>query len=150
MANSVILKDYLKIFEEYEAAAAIKPGMLIEYTSAGKVQAHSTAGGNVLTMVALEDELQGNDLDDAYAADDPVQCWLPTRGAQALLIVADGQNIAVGDLLESDGNGYVQKHEADSGGTTTPNQIVGQALEAVDMSGSSAADPTGRIKVRIA
>ena len=147
--KSIILKDFLKVFEEYEAAGTITPGMLIEYTSAGKVQAHSSAGANVIPMLALEDELQGNDIDDDYSSGDQVQCWIPQRGAQALLMVADGQDISVGDLLESDGNGKVQAHAADSAGTLYPKQIVGEALEAVDMSGSSAADPSGRIKVRI-
>jgi hypothetical protein len=147
--NTVVLKDFLKIFEEYVAAGVITPGMLIEYTSAGTVQAHSTAGGNVLTMLALEDELQGNDLDDDYAVGDPVQCWIPMRGAVAYMMIADGEDVSIGDLLESDGAGKLQVHVADNGGKTTPNQIVAQALEAVGMSGSSAADPTGRIEVRI-
>jgi hypothetical protein len=147
--KSIILKDFLKVFEEYEAAGTITPGMLLEYTSAGKVQAHSSVGANVIPMLALEDELQGNGIDDDYSSGGQVQCWIPQRGAQALLIVANGQDITVGDLLESDGNGKVQVHAADSAGTLYPKQIVGEALEAVDMSGSSAADPSGRIKVRI-
>jgi hypothetical protein len=156
MSNSIILKDFLKVFEEYVAAGTITPGMVVEYTSAGKVQAHSSAGQNVIPMIATEDELQGNDIDDDYSADDQVFCWIPQRGAQALLIVNNGEDISKGDLLESAGNGKVQKYtadvETDSASdvlTVYPKQIIGEALEAVDMSGSSAADPSGRIKVRI-
>jgi len=152
--KSVIVKDFGKVFEEYPAVGAITPGMLIEYTSAGKVQPHSTSGGNALKMVALEDELQGKTISEAYAAEDQVQCWIPQRGGIALMRIANGQTIAVGDLLQSGGSGYLNKYVADaaeSNGDVTvyPEQIVGQALEAVDMSDSSAADPDGLIEVRI-
>lgn len=163
--NSVIIKNYLNIFEEYEAAAAITPGMLIEYTSAGKVQAHSTAEGNALPMFARENELEGEGLADAYASGDQVQCWIPQRGDHAYAILADGQNVAIGDLLESNGAGYLQKHVSDTESfesneageiTVYPNAIVAQALEAVDISDSSGAESENadlnwnqRIKVRI-
>lgn len=163
--NSVIIKNYLNIFEEYEAAAAITPGMLVEFTSAGKVQAHSTAEGNAIPMFAKENELEGQGLSDAYAADDQVQVWIPQRGDQAYAILADEQNVAVGDFLESNGAGYLQKHVSDTESfesneageiTVYPNAIVAQALEAIDLEGSSGEESENadldfnqRIKVRI-
>ena len=57
--NSIILKRYLHIQEEYAAAAAIIPGMLVELTSAGTVQKHSGAGKSAIPMFAIEDALQG-------------------------------------------------------------------------------------------
>ena len=155
MANTIKLKKYSDVIVEAVANATITPGMLIELMSTGKVRAHASAGGNVAPiMVALEDELQGKGIDDDYAANAPVQCWIPYRGDEVNAIVKDGQNIAIGDLLESAGNGEVQKHVADVDSSNDitfiyPNQIVGVALEAVNMSGSSLADPDGRIRMRI-
>jgi len=155
--NTVKLKSYSSVILEKAAVAALFPGSLVELTSADKVQKHSTAQGNVCPpMVALEDELQGNEISDAYAADDKVNVWIPQRGDEAYMILDDGENVAIGDFLESAGNGYLQKHVADvaeldveldsSGGvvqpasfsqTIYPNAIVAVALEAVDLSASS-------------
>ena len=149
--NTIAVKNYLKIREEYVATAAITPGMLVEVTAAGTVQAHSTESGNVLPMVAGEDALQGKLITEAYVAEQPVQVWVPTRGDIANMILANGEDVAVGDFLESDGNGALKKHTAATSGDITEavQPIVGVALEAVDMSGSDGEDPSGRILVRI-
>ena len=111
---TIKLKNYQDIMNEYAAAAAIIPGELIELNSSGTVQVHSTAGGNMLQMFAVEDELQGNGIDDAYAAADKVQCWVASRGDEVYAILADGQDIAIGDFLESNGAGELTKHTPDS------------------------------------
>ena len=104
--NTVILKNYLNVFEEYVAAAAtIYPGCLLELTSANKVKVHATAGGNALPMFAIEDAFQGKGIDDNYATGDVVRCWIPTRGDVVYGILADGQTIAKGDFVESNGAG---------------------------------------------
>ena len=78
--NTIKIKKYSDVIEEYAAAAAIIPGMLIELTTDNTVKAHATSGGNVLPMFALEDELQGRGIDTSYAAAEKVQCWIPNRG----------------------------------------------------------------------
>lgn len=144
--NTIKLKAYLEINNEYEAAEAITPGMLIELNSDGKVQKHSSGEGTILTMLAIEDELQGKGIEDDYEGDDPVQCWVPTPGDEAYAILADGNDVSIGDFLASDGDGTLQKS------TTNP---VAVALEAKDTSGSSGEESSGelgyakRIKVRI-
>jgi hypothetical protein len=111
-------------------------------------------------MIALEDELQGNGIDDDYSADDPVQCWIAQRGEVAYLILEDGQNVSIGDPLESAGNGNVQKHVPDVGSSAaTPltiygDPIIGIALEAKNLADSSGGESSGimgdqRIKVLI-
>lgn len=164
--NTIKLKKYMDVIIEKEAAAAITPGMLLELTSADKVQAHSSAGQNVVPpMFALEDELQGNGIDDAYASGDPVQVWVAQRGEEVYAILADGENVSIGDPLESNGAGYLQKHVADAESwdsaapagaiTVYPSQIVGVALEALDLSGSSGEESGGalgynkRIKIMV-
>jgi hypothetical protein len=162
--NQIILKNYLSIFEEIQAGGAITPGHLIEVNSSGYVVVHATAGGNAAPiMVALEDELQGKEIGDAYASGNKVRVWIPQRGDQAYMLLKDGENVSIGDKLESAGNGTLQKHVADVESfeskepgsiTVYPNQIVGAALEALDLSGSSGDESSGlqgahRIQVRI-
>jgi len=147
--NTIKVKNYASVREEMVAVGAITPGHLVEIDSAGEVQVHSTAGGNVLPMFALEDELQGKKITDAYVADDKVQVWIPGRGDVVYALLKDGETAVIGSWLESAGDGTLQVHAADSTGDYLPLQIVGQAIEAVDMSVSSGADPTGRIQVRI-
>jgi len=154
MNNTIKIKKYSDVIEEYKAAGTITPGMLLQLTSADKVQAHANAGQNQLPMFALEDELQGRGIDTDYTADNQVQVWVPYRGDMVYALLNDGETVVIGDYLESAGNGKLRKHvpivdSASDVETIYPNAIVGQAVEAVDMSDSSAADPTGRIRVRI-
>jgi hypothetical protein len=149
--HSVILKKYSDCIEEFVASAAITPGHLVEIMTTGEIRVHSSASGNVLPMFALENELEGEGIDTAYAHEDPVQVWIPTRGDIVNALLADGQTIVIGDFLESAGNGSLTKYVADSTGIYYHNQIVGQAIEAVDLSGSAGTHPVSglRIQVRI-
>jgi len=149
--HSVKIKNYSNIIEEYEAYETITPGMLLGLKSDDTVRKHVTESSNVLPMFALEDELQGNGIDDNYSAEDQVQVWIPGRGDIVNALLEDGENVAIGDFLESAGGGYLQKYVADSTGIYYPAQIVGQAIEAVNLSGSSGTHPVSglRIKVRI-
>jgi len=142
------------VMEEYTATAvAITPGHLLELTSAGLVQKHATAGGNVLPAIfAVEDELQGRGIDTAFAASAKLQCWIPTRGDQVYAWLADGENVAIGDPLESAGGGNLQKHvpDIDSAAdveTIFGNAVIAVALEAVNTVGGASA--AARIIVRI-
>jgi hypothetical protein len=147
--NSIIVKKYSDVIEEFVATETITPGMLLEFDSTGKVKKHDVAGGNVYPMFALEDELQGKGIDDDYASTDPVQVWIPGCGDIVRGWLADGQNVAIGDWLISNGAGKLTKWTlATSGGVVEyPELIVGRAAEAVNMTVSN--DPSGRIKVRV-
>lgn len=146
--NTIKLKKYLDIIEEYKAHEVITPGELLELNSDKEVLPHATAGGNVLAMFALEDELQGKDIDDDYVTGDQVQVWVTVRGEEVYAILKDGENVSIGDFLESAGDGLLQKHTKDivEGGsslesmpdtTIYTNQIVAIALQALDLSTSS-------------
>lgn len=166
--NTIKLKKFTDIVAEYDAAAAITPGHLIELTSLGTVQKHSTSGGNALPMFALEDELQGNGIDDNFAANDKVQCWIATRGEEVYAVLADGETASIGSLLESNGDGTLKVHTAETwtsadaqeANTVYSNPIVAISLEYKDLAASSGEDsalqssvsPLGydkRIRVRI-
>jgi hypothetical protein len=160
--HSIKLKNYSDVFEEFTANGAIIPGMLVEQTPAAEtVRVHSTASGPAIPMFALEDALQGKGIDDTYTTGTKVQVWIPGRGDQVNALLADEQNIAIGDRLVSDGAGRLMKHadaKGDSGTYIYYNEIVGWALEAKDLStlpeGSDSSAGGAyyhpRIKVRIA
>jgi len=104
--NTIKLKKYSDVIEEFVAGVAITPGMLVALDSAGKVVPHGVASGNAIPMFALEDELQGKTIDDAYEADAPVQVWVAGRGDIVNAIA--GAEIAAGDFLVSAGNGKLK------------------------------------------
>ena len=149
MANTVKLKKYLDVNMEFVAVNAILPGMLVEITSANKVQRHATSGGDAVPLFALEDELQGKGIDEAYAADDPVQVWVAQRGEVVQALLADGETAVIGSFLVSNGDGYLRVQSQDS---VYGMDVVGVALEAIDRASSSGADTnvTGQIKVMVA
>jgi hypothetical protein len=141
--NTIKLKKYLDIIEEYTATAvALTPGMLLEITSADLVQAHSTDGGTALPMFALEDELQGKEIDDNFAVSAKIQVWVAVRGEMVYALIADDETVAIGDWLVSAGTGKLRVAESDD------TAIVGVAVEAIDMTDSDEA-AIGRCAVRI-
>jgi len=144
--NSVIVKNYLNVFEELVAAGTIYPGHLLELDTDGAVIAHDSAQGNVVPpMFAVEDSFQGNGLTDAYASGDQVRVWIPQSGDIVNAILSDGETVVIGDFLESNGDGCLQKHVADIDSASDTETIygmaiVGVAVEAVDLSTSSLVD----------
>lgn len=146
MAETIKLKSYANVQEEMVAAAALFPGHLIEENTNGKVQKHDSAAGVALAMFAIEDALQGKEISEAYAIDDVVRAWIPQRGDIVNAVLADGENVSVGDFLESAGDGALQSVTVDSA-------IVAQATEALDLSASGessgALGADERIAVRI-
>lgn len=123
---------------------AVTPGALLEYGGSNDVQNHSTAGGNAAKMFALENDLVGDGIDDAYAAGETVQIGVFRAGAKVYAWLEAGENVAVGAKLESAGNGSLQAHTAVS--TNVPvDAIVAEAREAVNNGGGSSV----RIEVEV-
>ena len=154
MANSIKLKTYVDIVKEKVAAAAFYPGSLLYLNSSGTVAKHAAAGQPAAALFALEDSLQGKKISEAYAAADQVQVLFAVPGEEVYAILNDGQNVAIGDYLESAGNGYLQKYVADTEDAESSNEvqpaftvysrnIVAMALEAVNLSESSGAESSG-------
>jgi hypothetical protein len=99
--NTIKIRRFTDIQDEYVAVAAITPGSLVDLTSANKVQKHETAGGKHAWMFALEDELQGKGINDNYVAGDRVQVGVFTRGEIVNALLDDEVDIAIGDYLEA-------------------------------------------------
>lgn len=121
--------------EEYTAHAVITPGNLVKLNSDGEVLRHSTSGGQGEAMIAMEDALQGNTVDDNYAAADLVTVILPYKGSVVNALILAGENVAIGDHLYSSGAGCLKKV------TDAATQItLFVAVENCDLSGSGAAN----------
>jgi hypothetical protein len=136
--------------------------MIVGINSSDSVIKHATAGGNVFPMVVYEDALQGKSVAHSYAIGDKVKVWVPQRGDVVQLLLEDGQSVVIGDFVESNGLGMVQKHtvesvnsaDAQQANTIYSNPIVGQVDEAQDLSEissdeSSLAGNSQLIRVRI-
>lgn len=154
--RTIPVKWFTRIQEEKAAKSAILPGMLLDIGAAGTLFPHDVASGFAQRIFALEDDLQGKGIDDSYAAGDLVQFGYFRNGDVVLAVLADGQNIAIGDALESAGGGLLQKSSAQQSTATgeETQSIVAIAEEALDMSGSSGVESSSlaahaRIKVRI-
>lgn len=92
------------------AHETITPGMLIA-RSAGELIKHASAKAAMYpVLVAEEDELQGKEITDTYAADDQIFFCAPLPGDLVMLLLKDGESVVVDDLLESAGDGTVQKY----------------------------------------
>ena len=135
-------------YKEAVPAAAFSPGHLLEETSAGKFQKNSSSGGRCEALVAIENDLEGEGVSDAYATTDRARAFIPYPGAKCNMKIANGENIAIGDKLCSNGNGELREVKTDSSGTIIEDWPLAVSEEAVDMSGSSAADPDGWCRVR--
>ena len=130
-----------EIKDEAIAASAINPGNLIEVinnSGVTEVQNHSTSDGIAAPTVAVEDDLQGKGITDAYAAASRVQYLHFAPGERALMHLANGENASIGDFLSSNGDGTLQ---------VSTTLAIGIAKENIDMTDSSGADPDGTIIV---
>jgi hypothetical protein len=121
-----------------KSSEAIKPGMLLTRHTDGTFKKHATAGGNGAPLFAREADYVGGGIDDVYEDGENVVAWHCQRGAWVYALLKNGQNVAIGAFLESDGAGGMQ----DVG---TSGNVLAQALEAVNNSSGGYA----RIKVEI-
>ena len=150
--------------KEARASGAIYPGSLLRRASATQFAVHNVAGGNAAKMFAVEDDLQGRTIDTAYTSGDRMLGAVFQPGDEVLALLAEGENVAIGDFLESSGDGYLRKHDDtylyESAGYPTEtailytNGLVGIALEALDLSQSSGIEgaeaiANNRLKIEI-
>jgi len=133
--------------KEREAGGAISPGDLVSLNSSDNVVVHPTSGGNAVRWFAVENDIAGDDLDHAYASGEKVQVHSARPGDEMYIYLASGENVAIGDFLESNGDGTLKKFVADSAAPEEGQSIVAMALAALNLSASGSADT--RVKVEI-
>ncbi len=142
MARRVIVLKGDPIFtEDTDAAEAITPGHLISRGSGGTFSKNTTAANQAIVHAVERVEL-GQDIDDAYAANDRVKAAHCKPGDRIYALIASGSNVAIGDYLcPSTTGGLLTK----TGVTTTLR--THQALEAVDATAGAVAGTRCRVEV---
>ena len=126
-------------YEEFVAGeAGIYPGMLLEENSSGKVIKHNSSGVVADKMFAMEDALQGNDVDDVYTNANVVCCMIGQSGTVVNALLLAGVSYTVGAILESNGDGTLTT------GTTYPIAVVETAC---DLSGSGASNTLSPVRL---
>lgn len=120
------------------AGAAITPGNLIQYyNDSGTLKFRKHADAGVAGSIYALDQPEFNKgLSDNYAAGDMVKAAVMSPGCVVYALIASGQNITQGGLLESAGDGTLK---AASSGVA-----VAVALESVN---NSAGPSTARLQV---
>lgn len=130
-ANTIKIKGPDGAVQERLIASGqtIKPGMLVKVTSAGEWTVHSTSGGSGARWIVLEDSYQGDSTtgggtNQAYTAQTPCEAEAVLPGALRYVLLKASENVAIGDLLISGGDGSLIKT------TGTPTQTFAVAEEA--------------------
>ena len=127
-------------YDDGVAGGAITPGHLIDIDDLSAIVVEGTGDKKQSTAFALEYDLIGNGIDDAYVSGDRVKFGLFQPGEEVYALVADGTAaIALGASLTGSDDGTLKP-------TVTAGDEIAQALEAVD---NSAGGAPVRIKVRI-
>ena len=118
---------------QHEAIAdgTITPGMLVIRSSATEVAAHDVAGGPAQPSFAVEYDLTGRGIADAYASGDQVIFKTFTPGSGVYAWLAEDEVATAGAFLSSNGDGTLKVAEAEE-------NIVAQALEALTATGADA------------
>lgn len=110
--RTIVLKGKLgRRYEEARLSVAAYPGYLMEMATgadAGKYKPHATAGGKAIPVFLVEDDYQGKTIDDQYAIGDLGRFVIADVGDVINAVLTTSQTIAVGDYLESAGNGQLR------------------------------------------
>ena len=117
------------------AGQTITPGMLVEQVPAADTcRVHSTAAGNAVPYVALENADVGAAPSTTYVAGSLARLGVFPKGSIVHLKLADGTAaIAKGDFLEGAADGTVRKAATNAATADTQRQgIIAQAQEAID------------------
>ena len=122
--KTIVLSSCEGIMREAVAAVAIRPGMIIKLDNTNKAIPDNVAGQEAQPAVAIENDLTGRGIDDNYAIGERVRYRVLPDGAKFFGIIAASQNIAIGDVLSSNGDGTLKE-------AAVTDQVVGYARSAV-------------------
>jgi len=140
MAQKTIFLDGCYEQVEHDAGATrLTPGMLVKVNSSNQVVVHDSEGGDCEVLVVREDSYQGSIVSTAYTSGDPVFCGIPRPGCNFQGLLKAGQDVDIGDLLISSGDG-TWKALTDCDSSVATPKVLAVAMEAEDLSDSGAAN----------
>jgi hypothetical protein len=130
--KEIIVTTNREIFVRDKASSVIVyPGMLLELTATLEVIPHSTAGGVVERMIAVEDTNNLGVSTTPYVADSMIRTYYPLRSSEIRVAVNTGTVAITKNMkLISDGAGGVKP----AVGTETGFELFAIALEDLDNS----------------
>jgi len=115
--HTVHLAGPAPVVDDLPAVGAITPGMLLDYEDNSgvlSVSVHDAAADVQTTLVALERSENNLGVDDAYAEGDIVKFGTLQPGSIFWGLIASGQDIAVAEKMQSNGDGYLKEATADT------------------------------------
>jgi hypothetical protein len=136
-------------------SVVLKPGMLGELDSDGRVKAHSSQGGAAEKMFVQENALAGGlvttevTMGKAEANTevcDPVPVCFEYPGSITQALLNSGVSYAIGDKLTSNGDGTLCKTTSVDSLVTDP-LVLAVVVEALDLSAGGAVDSLGKVRV---
>ncbi len=144
-SNRIHAKGPFRHTEHKANSALIYPGMLIDIDANDEVAPHSVVGGKNLALFAAEDALQGKTIATIYEDDSIVTCYQFPQGSEVFALIADGQDLEIGDPVMSNGAGLLIAL-ADASGADA-DWIIGYMMETADLTGSDTENTTFRVRV---
>lgn len=127
--ETIVIKSE-PLLKEGKATSEIYPGHLVALTGEAQIGVQTAPKTNVRRAIALENDLLGKSINDAYAVDENVVYGAFYQGQEAYVrVAANAEALVVGDGLESAGDGTVRK--------VTDGIVIGYAMEAKDNSSNS-------------
>lgn len=124
--KTIALNGNFRRDDKRVAAVALTPGELVEIDSAGKYAPHGTAKGFAQRAFVLENELAGEGIEIDIAVANQVPVNIFSADALVLAFLAISQTIAVGDKLESAGNGNLRALTVFAQSGTTPFAVTAE------------------------
>jgi len=140
MSNAVFTENSERVVEdEADAAAAITPGMLVEYDANGDVQPHSNAANQDGTRPLFADLPFDpfKEKSDDYAAGERVSLGYVEPGVETDALLAAGENVDPTTPLVSAGDGTLRA--LDTAGGDDPDAVIAYPTESVDNGGGAEA-----------
>lgn len=137
--KTILLSSCYAVQREGKTAGVVRPGMLLNIRNQAAIVAHNEAGQECQAAVAIENDLVGKGIDDNYANPEQIRYAVLRDGDKFFGIIDENQNIAVGDLLASSGDGTLKE-------AAVTDFVLGIARSAVVVGAAA----TGRCIVEVA
>ncbi len=138
--DTIQIKGETWVTHEADVDVIVTPGEFVVFSATGTFEL--PAAGDLSKLIAIENDIEGQEITDDYAANDRARAVFPQPGSVVQAILTDGQDVPIGRELEVDANGTLI--------TIGSNQPIAVAMEAIDASDSAAtAVASRRIQVLI-